>query len=56
MNRRLKKATVLARLELLRETADEDTIQPVYLLAVVDTLLDYIYDKDISEKVESIAL
>ncbi len=56
MKTQLKKAQVLARLELLRQTVEEDAIQPVYLLAVIDTLLDYANDKQIREAVEGIAL
>ncbi len=56
MKTQLKKAQVLARLELLRQTVEENAIQPVYLLAVIDTLLDYNGDKDIRRAVEGIAL
>jgi hypothetical protein len=56
MKRQLNKSQVLARLELLRQTVEEDAIQTVYLLAVVDTLLDYNGDKDIRAAVEGIAL
>jgi hypothetical protein len=54
--KRLKKSSVLARLEQLRLTAEENEIQPVYLLAVIDTLLDYAGDPEIRAKVEEIAL
>ncbi len=56
MNKRLNKASVLARLEQLRLTAEENPIQPVYLLAVIDTLLEYNGDPDIRAKVDAICL
>jgi len=52
----LKKSSVLARLEQLRLTVEANAIQPVYQLAVIDTLLEYIHDPDIRAKVEEIAL
>ncbi len=52
----IKKAQVLSRLELLRQTVEKNEIQPVYLLAVIDTLLDYNGDKDIRQAVEGVAL
>lgn len=52
----LKKTSVLARLEQLRLTVEENPIQPVYLLAVIDTLLEYNGDPEIRAKVEEIAL
>ena len=56
MNKCLKKSSVLARLEQLRLTVEENPIQPVYFLAVIDTLLEYNGDPDIRAKVEEIAL
>ncbi len=52
----MNKSQVLARLELLRQTVEENAIHPVYLLAVIDTLLEYNGDKDIRQKIEEIAL
>ncbi len=56
MIRRMTKARLLSHLELLRKLAEEDVIQPVYKDAILDSLLDYIGDKAIREKVEEIAL
>ncbi len=56
VNKSLKKSAVLARLEQLRLTVEENPIQPVYLLAVIDTLLEHIGDAEIRAKVEEVAL
>ncbi len=52
----MKKSSVIARLEQLRLTVEDNPIQPVYLLAVIDTLLEYNGDPEIRAKVEEIAL
>ncbi len=54
--KRLKKSSVLARLEQTRLMIEENPIQPVYYLAVIDTLLEYIGDEDIRRKTEEICL
>lgn len=52
----MTKASLLFRLEQLRELAEQDAIQPVYKDAILDVLLDYIGDKEIRDKVEATAL
>ncbi len=52
----MTKSALLLRLEQLRHTAEDDAIQPVYKLAVIDSLLDYIGDFAIRQKTEEIAL
>lgn len=54
--KRMTKASLLFRLEQLRELAEQDAIQPVYKDAILDVLLDYIGDKEIRDKVEATAL
>ncbi len=56
MIRRMTKAALLYHLEALRVLAEEDVIRPVYKDAILDSLLDYIGDKEIRGKVEEIAL
>ncbi len=56
MNKRMTKSALLFRLEQLRYLAEEDAIQPIYKDAILDSLLDYIGDKDIRSKVEETAL
>lgn len=52
----LKKSAVLARLEQLRLVVEDEELAEIHKLAVIDTLLDYIRDEDIRNKVEEIAL
>ncbi len=56
MIKRMTKTGLLLRLEELRRLAEEEAIQPVYKDAILDTLLDYIGDESIRQKVEEIAL
>lgn len=56
MNKSMKKASLLARLEQLRLTVEDNELREIYRLAVIDTLLDYINDSMVREKVEQIAL
>ncbi len=52
----MNKTALLYRLEQIRELSEREAIQPVYKDAVIDTLLDYINDRAIREKVEAIVL
>ncbi len=54
--KRMTKTGLLLRLEELRRLAEGEAIQPVYKDAILDTLLDYIGDESIRQKVEEIAL
>lgn len=54
--RPLKKAQVLARLEVLRGVVEDEELQKIHALTVVDILLDYVHDQDIKLAVEVIAL
>ncbi len=56
MIKRMTKRSLLFRLEELRTLAEDDAIQPVYKDAILDSLLDYIGDKEVRDKVEQIAL
>ena len=56
MNKPMNKETLMFRLEQLRELTEKNEIQPVYELAVIDTLLDYIRDNDVRTKVEEMVL
>lgn len=56
MNKPMKKSSLLARLEQLRLTTEDNELEDIYKLAVIDTLLDYINDNTIREAVEDIAL
>ena len=52
----MTKSALFIRLEQLRQLSEAEAIQPVYKDAVIDTLLDYIRDREIREKVEAIVL
>lgn len=56
MKKRMTKKTLLFRLEELHYLAEQDVIDPIFQLAVIDSLLDYIYDEDIRDKVERVAM
>lgn len=54
--RSIGKRAALARLEALREVVEGEELCKIHALAVIDTLLDYIHDKDFRDAVEEIPL
>jgi hypothetical protein len=53
---RLTKRAALARLDALREVVEGEELSKIHALAALQTLVEYIHDKDIADAIDAIPM